>query len=128
MRCGGQALNLTCANRVILIDAWWNTAAERQASGRVFRLGQIKDSHFVRILARGTVDENITELQDDKSTEIAHILQDDGHVPEMLDEYEVMALIAPRAWAELKARLLREIEEEDAARAETLSRVDSEAV
>ncbi|KAF6819453.1 SNF2 family domain-containing protein, partial [Colletotrichum musicola] len=89
MKCGGQALNLTCANRVILIDAWWNNAAERQASGRVFRLGQIKDSHFVRVLARGTVDEHITELQDDKSTEIARVLQDDGHVPDFLDDYEV---------------------------------------
>ncbi|KAF6813123.1 SNF2 family domain-containing protein [Colletotrichum sojae] len=113
MKCGGQALNLTCANRVILIDAWWNNAAERQASGRVFRLGQIKNSHFVRILARGTVNEHITELQDDKSTEIARVLQDDGHVPDLLDDYEVLTLTAPRAWAELKARLLREIEEEE---------------
>ncbi|KAL2760226.1 hypothetical protein ACRALDRAFT_2062131, partial [Sodiomyces alcalophilus JCM 7366] len=59
MRCGGQALNLTCANRVIMVDAWWNKAAEMQAFGRVFRLGQIKETHHVRILARETVDERI---------------------------------------------------------------------
>ncbi|KAF6805413.1 SNF2 family domain-containing protein [Colletotrichum musicola] len=33
-----------------------------------------------------------------------------------------MALTAPRAWAELKARLLREIEEEDEAAAEALTK------
>jgi hypothetical protein len=24
LKCGGQALNLTCANRVISVDLWWN--------------------------------------------------------------------------------------------------------
>lgn len=121
MRCGGQALNLTCANRVILIDVWWNNAAERQAFGRVFRLGQLKTSHYVRILARGTIDEDIRNLQEEKADEIAEVLQDDGHVPETLAEHEVMALTAPRAWEELKATLLREIEEEDAAAANAVN-------
>ncbi|KAK1447273.1 SNF2 family domain-containing protein [Colletotrichum melonis] len=113
MKCGGQALNLTCANRVILIDVWWNNAAERQAFGRVFRMGQVKESHYVRILARDTIDEDIRNLQEEKCEEIEEVLQDDGHVPQVLGEYEVMALTAPNAWAELKANLLREIEEEE---------------
>ncbi|OHE95165.1 SNF2 family domain-containing protein [Colletotrichum orchidophilum] len=113
MKCGGQALNLTCANRVILIDVWWNNAAERQAFGRVFRMGQVKESHYVRILARGTIDEDIRNLQEEKCEEIEEVLQDDGHVPQILSDYEIMALTAPKAWAELKANLLREIKEEE---------------
>ena len=37
LKCGGQALNLTVSNRVILIDLWWNHSVELQAFGRVFR-------------------------------------------------------------------------------------------
>lgn len=37
LKCGGQGLNLTMANRVISIDLWWNHSVELQAFGRVFR-------------------------------------------------------------------------------------------
>lgn len=37
LKCGGIALNLTAANRVISIDLWWNHSVELQAFGRVFR-------------------------------------------------------------------------------------------
>lgn len=37
LKCGGQGLNLTAANRVISIDLWWNHSVELQAFGRVFR-------------------------------------------------------------------------------------------
>ncbi|KAK1990190.1 hypothetical protein LX36DRAFT_560382, partial [Colletotrichum falcatum] len=66
MKVGGQALNLTCANRVIQIDMWWNEAAGEQANGRVNRMGQLKPSHAVVIKARDTIDEYVTDLQDRK--------------------------------------------------------------
>ena len=37
LKCGGQGLNLTAANRVISVDLWWNHSVELQAFGRVFR-------------------------------------------------------------------------------------------
>lgn len=37
LKCGGQGLNLTAANRVISVDLWWNYSVELQAFGRVFR-------------------------------------------------------------------------------------------
>ncbi|KAK2055396.1 SNF2 family domain-containing protein [Colletotrichum caudatum] len=112
MKVGGQALNLTCANRVIQVDSWWNEAAGDQANGRVNRMGQLKPSHTVVIKARDTIDEHITDLQDSKTEEIEHMLQDDGRVTEVLGEYEVMALTAPNAWEALKQRLVDEIKEE----------------
>lgn len=39
-RAGGQGLNLTTANRVFMMDLWWNEAVEAQAWDRVHRLGQ----------------------------------------------------------------------------------------
>ncbi|TID07554.1 Transcription termination factor 2 [Colletotrichum higginsianum] len=113
MRVGGQALNLTCANRIIQIDSWWNESAGDQANGRVNRMGQLKPSHAVAIKARDTIDEYITDLQGRKTQEIEYVMQDDGRVTEMLSDFERMALTAPIAWDETKQRLIEEIEEEN---------------
>jgi len=92
MRGGGQSLNLTCANRVLLIDAWWNTAAEQQAFGRAFRFGQMKQSHFVRLFVLSTIDERIHQLQTSKSKEIDRALLDDGYVPTELNDIRLKKL------------------------------------
>ncbi|KAK1566419.1 P-loop containing nucleoside triphosphate hydrolase protein [Colletotrichum navitas] len=112
MKVGGQALNLTCANRVIQVDSWWNEAAGEQANGRVNRMGQLKPSHAVVIKARGTIDDYITDLQNSKTKDIEHILQDNGRVTEVYSEFEVMALTAPVAWQTLKQRVVDDIERE----------------
>lgn len=70
LKCGGVGLNLACANRVISIDPWWNHSVEQQAFGRVFRLGQTKVTHFVRLFAKNTVDYRILSLQKDKVQQI----------------------------------------------------------
>ena len=41
LKCGSLGLNLTCANRVVLMDVWWNPAVENQAIDRSHRLGQV---------------------------------------------------------------------------------------
>lgn len=42
LRAGGVGLNLTVANRVYLIDPFWNPAVENQAVDRIHRLGQVR--------------------------------------------------------------------------------------
>ncbi|KAF3766984.1 hypothetical protein M406DRAFT_69158 [Cryphonectria parasitica EP155] len=71
--CGGQALNLTVANRVILMDLWWNDSYERQGFGRVYRIDQKKQTHFVRILAKNTIDTRLYEMQRKKKKAIGKI-------------------------------------------------------
>lgn len=106
MRCGGQSLNLTNANRVILIDIWWNQAAEEQAFGRVFRLGQIQETHYVRILARDTVDETIKDKQSGKCRAIDRTLQDDKHVVQVRSELQSLALLEPRHYHQIVQQAL----------------------
>ena len=53
LKAGGVGLNLTAANRVYLMDIWWNPAAEDQAVDRVHRLGQTKSVDVVRMIVRG---------------------------------------------------------------------------
>ncbi|KAI0132812.1 SNF2 family N-terminal domain-containing protein [Xylariales sp. AK1849] len=66
LKSGGVGLNLVTANRVILVDEWWNHAMQLQAYCRVFRIGQTKETHFLSILAKGTIDEKIFHLQNEK--------------------------------------------------------------
>ncbi|KAI1488225.1 P-loop containing nucleoside triphosphate hydrolase protein [Biscogniauxia mediterranea] len=76
IKCGGEALQLTSANRVIILEPWWNMCVEEQAFGRVFRIGQEKETHLMRILMRGSIETKIDELQKKKAQDIAHTLQD----------------------------------------------------
>ncbi|KAI7875063.1 SNF2 family N-terminal domain-containing protein [Mucor mucedo] len=65
-KCGSLGLNLTIANRVIILDVWWNPALENQAIDRVHRIGQTKDVHVHRLFINDTVEDRILELQNKK--------------------------------------------------------------
>ncbi|RYP59595.1 hypothetical protein DL769_008460 [Monosporascus sp. CRB-8-3] len=92
LRCGGTALNLTCANRVISVDLYWNHSIEQQAFGRVFRIGQKKETHFVRLAVNDTIDQRILRLQLRKMRKIDKALQDTGEVTGGLSLAEVAEL------------------------------------
>ncbi|KAI0182833.1 SNF2 family N-terminal domain-containing protein [Xylaria flabelliformis] len=89
-RCS-VALNLTCANRVILVDLWWNIAIEMQAFARVFRIGQTKITHFLRIVADNTIDNRIEALQEEKVKNISKALES-GKRNNKLTNEEIAAL------------------------------------
>lgn len=65
-KCGSLGLNLTCANRVILLDVWWNPAIENQAIDRVHRIGQTKAVDVHRIFINDTIEDRILMLQKKK--------------------------------------------------------------
>jgi SNF2 family DNA or RNA helicase len=93
LKCGGQSLNLTVANRVILLELWWNHAAEEQAFGRVFRFGQEKESHFARFFVKAPVERRMFRMQQRKTKHIEHALQDDKHAVEKLSVVEIAELL-----------------------------------
>ncbi|MFN2335297.1 MAG: DEAD/DEAH box helicase, partial [Wenzhouxiangellaceae bacterium] len=63
LKAGGVGLTLTEADTVILYDPWWNPAVERQAMDRTHRIGQTKPVFVHRLVASGTVEEKILEMQ-----------------------------------------------------------------
>ncbi|KAK0643270.1 SNF2 family N-terminal domain-containing protein [Cercophora newfieldiana] len=75
---GSVSLNLACANRVISVDCWWNKSMEKQAFGRVRRIGQTKRPLFVRILQRNTIDKRIVHLQERKEIECNIVMEGDN--------------------------------------------------
>ncbi|KAK1566415.1 LOW QUALITY PROTEIN: SNF2 family domain-containing protein [Colletotrichum navitas] len=78
LRAGGQCLNLTRGNRVILMELWWNHAVEQQAFARVFRIGQIKETHFVRFIVNTPIESRMLEMQVGKILAIDEALQDEA--------------------------------------------------
>ncbi|KAK9811296.1 hypothetical protein WJX72_001345 [[Myrmecia] bisecta] len=84
-RATSLGLNLTCANQVILLDVWWNSASEDQAMDRCHRLGQTRDVEVVKFIMRhqtpgkDTVEQRIMTMQEEKR-EIALAALGEGSV------------------------------------------------
>jgi SNF2 family DNA or RNA helicase len=66
LKAGGTGLNLTAASHVVHFDRWWNPAVENQATDRAFRIGQKKNVLVHKFICRGTVEEKIDELMEEK--------------------------------------------------------------
>ncbi|KAI5919814.1 P-loop containing nucleoside triphosphate hydrolase protein [Camillea tinctor] len=75
LKSGSVGMNLTCANRVILLDLWWNHAIESQAFSRTFRIGQTKETYFLRIVAQNTIDNRIEAIQGTKLSKIGRVMK-----------------------------------------------------
>jgi len=68
VKAGGTGLNLTNANHVIHFDRWWNPAVENQATDRAFRIGQDKKVMVHKLVCRGTIEEKIDAMINDKTS------------------------------------------------------------
>ena len=66
LRAGSLGLNLTAANRVVILEPFWNPFVEEQAIDRVHRLNQTRDVKVYKMTIRDTVEERIVELQERK--------------------------------------------------------------
>ena len=67
LKAGGTGITLHAADYVFLLDPWWNPAAEQQAIDRVHRIGQQKTVFVYRLVAQGTIEENIQKLKAEKT-------------------------------------------------------------
>lgn len=74
LKAGGVGLNLTGADTVILVDLWWNPAVESQAISRAHRMGQEQAVEVYRLVTRGTIEEKIQELQEQKKNLVSEVL------------------------------------------------------
>jgi hypothetical protein len=77
LRAGGLGLNLTAAEYVYLLDPWWNPAVESQAIDRAHCIGQTRPVIAYRLVAAGTIEEKILELQASKR-ELADAILSEG--------------------------------------------------
>ena len=94
LKAGGVGLNLTGADTVIHLDPWWNPAVEAQATDRAHRIGQTKVVTSYKLIARGTVEEKILALQDEKKKMTEAALEGGGALVPGLEEDELMGLFS----------------------------------
>lgn len=93
LKAGGTGLNLTGADTVILYDLWWNPAVEAQAAGRAHRMGQKKTVQVIKLIARGTIEEKMDELQDRKRVMISEIIDRDDGAAAFLTEEDIREIL-----------------------------------
>lgn len=95
LKAGGVGLNLTSANHVIHFDRWWNPAVENQATDRAFRIGQTKNVMVHKFVTKGTIEEKIDAIIEEKQKLSGDILSANGE--QWITEYtndELMRMFA----------------------------------
>ncbi|MDD3140458.1 MAG: DEAD/DEAH box helicase [Lachnospiraceae bacterium] len=78
LKAGGVGLNLTAANHVVHFDRWWNPAVENQATDRAFRIGQTKNVLVHKFVTKGTIEEKIDRMIEEKQKLAGDILSTGG--------------------------------------------------
>jgi SNF2 family DNA or RNA helicase len=79
LKAGNAGLNLTAASQVIIMDPFWNPYIEMQAVDRAHRIGQQRPVHVHRILVKGTVEDRIIDLQEQKRALVDAALDEGAH-------------------------------------------------
>ena len=72
-----------------------NASVEMQAFGRVFRIGQEKETFITRFVIKNTVDEKLQALQQKKKDTIDAAIGDDGQRLAKLSLQELLRLFGP---------------------------------
>ena len=96
LKAGGTGLNLTSANTVVHLDPWWNSSVENQASDRAHRIGQKQVVEVIKLIAKGTIEEKIIELQERKKDLIDNMINENLSNANMLSsisEEEIIYLL-----------------------------------
>lgn len=93
LKAGGFGLNLTEADTVFLLDPWWNPASEAQAIDRTHRIGQRKPVHVVRMIALGTIEEKVLDLQRRKRALFDAVIDDEELFARALTSDDVRNLL-----------------------------------
>jgi superfamily II DNA or RNA helicase len=89
LKTGGQGLNLTAADTIYIFDPWWNLAAENQAIDRSHRIGQDKTVFSYKLIAKGTIEERILQLQQKKNAIFQNVFSDESISFKSLAEKDV---------------------------------------
>ncbi|TCP23424.1 SNF2 family DNA or RNA helicase [Scopulibacillus darangshiensis] len=93
LKAGGTGLNLTGADTVILYDIWWNPAVEEQAADRAYRIGQTKVVQVIKLVARGTIEDKMNDLQEKKRHLIEEIIDSKDRSPSSLTEEDIREIL-----------------------------------
>ena len=87
LKAAGLGVTLTAADYVFLMDPWWNPAVEEQAIDRAHRIGRSKPICIYRFIAKGTIEERVRELQQEKKETFEQIVGDLEKPSRLLNQF-----------------------------------------
>ena len=93
LKAAGTGLTLTKADYVFIYDPWWNPAAENQAIDRTHRIGQDKPVIAYRLVASGTIEENIMKLKEEKQQLFSQLIDGAQNLPSKLKLNDLLAIL-----------------------------------
>ena len=84
------------ATHVFHFDRWWNPAVENQATDRAYRIGQTRTVLVHKYLVRGTLEERIDEMIEQKTELAENIIGAGESWLTELDTNDLRALLSLR--------------------------------
>ena len=93
LKAGGTGLNLTSADIVIHYDPWWNVAVQNQATDRAHRIGQKHVVTVYKLVAEGTIEEKIIDIQERKKKLAEQVLEGEGMDSASFTKEEILELL-----------------------------------
>lgn len=85
-KAGGAGINLACANKVVIFDSSFNPQDDIQAENRAHRVGQKREVEVIRLVTRGTIEEQIHALGETKLALDDRVAGDAGGASECDDK------------------------------------------
>ena len=95
---GGEGRNIQFCNTLINFDVPWNPMAIEQRIGRVDRIGQQREVFVFNLVTRGTFEEQILHLLDEKISMFELVVGEVGAILGGLDEDRDFAELMLDAW------------------------------
>ena len=94
-RAGGLGINLTGANRVLLVDPDWNPANDSQAKERAWRVGQKRSVAVYRLVTANTLEEKVYHRQVFKQYLSNRVLKEPKQGRRVFKPSDLRELLAP---------------------------------
>ncbi len=97
---GGEGRNLQFCNTLINFDLPWNPMTIEQRIGRVHRIGQTRDVFIFNLAARGTLEEQVLKILDEKINMFELIVGEIGEILGEMEDEQDFADLVYAAWVE----------------------------
>ena len=97
---GGEGRNIQFCNTLINFDVPWNPMAIEQRIGRVDRIGQQREVFVFNLVTRGTLEEQVLRLLDEKISMFELVVGEVGAILGSVEEDRDFAELVLDAWME----------------------------
>ena len=97
---GGEGRNIQFCNTLINFDVPWNPMAIEQRIGRIDRIGQQREVFVFNLVTRGTLEEQVLQLLDEKISMFELVVGEVGAILGSVEEDRDFAELVLDAWLE----------------------------